>query len=339
MDILAIIPARSGSKSLPHKNIRKINGKPMLAYSIDHAKKSNYITRIIVSTDSEEYAGIAREYGAEVPFLRPEEYARDDSLDFDVFYHVLSTLAERENYRPDIVVHLRPTYPIRNSADIDAMIELMLQDEEIDSVRTIAPAKEIPYKMWHKDEGGKLRPLLTDIPGCYNMPRQELPQIYFQNACIDLLRPRVVLEQNSMSGTNIMGYEMSYNYDIDTEEEFRKAEGLLKLRAGGKRFVFDIDGVIAKLQEKNNYDLSEPNVDMIKIVNRLYDYGNYIVLFTARGYVTGIDWSERTKAQMKDWNVKYHELLFGKPNADYYIDDKLLDPAVLLDMEWGEYEG
>ena len=98
--VLAIIPARSGSKSVPHKNIRLINGKPMLAYSIEHAKESKYINRIILSTDSEEYAAIGREYGAEVPFLRPAEYATDTALDIDVFYHCLSFLTA-SSYLPN----------------------------------------------------------------------------------------------------------------------------------------------------------------------------------------------------------------------------------------------
>ena len=119
MNILAVIPARAGSKSVPHKNIRIIGGKPMLAHSIAHAQKSKYINRIIVSTDSEEYASIAKEYGAEVPFLRPAEYATDTALDYDVFYHALTWLKNREGYEADVVVQLRPTYPIRDVNDID----------------------------------------------------------------------------------------------------------------------------------------------------------------------------------------------------------------------------
>lgn len=228
MNILAIIPARSGSKSVPHKNIRNINGKPMLAYSIEHAKASKYINRIIVSTDSNEYAKIALEYGAEVPFLRPEEYATDTSLDIDVFRHALKTLKETEGYEADIVVQLRPTYPIRDVKDIDAMIEMVVESETVDSVRSIGPAKEIPYKMWHMNEDGRITPIMTTIKECYNMPRQELPKVYYQNACIDVLRPRVIFEMNSMSGNEILGYVMDKNFDIDTEEEFKVAEEYLK---------------------------------------------------------------------------------------------------------------
>lgn len=329
MNILAIIPARSGSKSVPHKNIRLINGKPMLSYSIEHAKKSKYINRIVLSTDSEEYADIGRKYGAEVPFIRPAEYATDNALDIDVFYHCLTYLAETEGYKADIVVQLRPTYPIRNVKDIDAMIEIMLEDPTIDSVRSIAPAKEIPYKMWHRREDGLISPIMKDIPECYNMPRQKLPMVYYQNACIDVVKSEVILKTRSMSGEKIYGYVMSKNYDIDTEEEFIAAEEYIKITAGSKRFVFDIDGVIAKIVKDNNYAMAEPNQDMIDIINKLYDMGNEIILFTARGYVTGIDWREITQKQLNSWGLKYHELHFGKPNADYYIDDRMLSMTQL----------
>lgn len=332
MNILAVIPARSGSKSVPHKNIRMLNGKPMLAYSIEHAKRSKYINRIILSTDSEEYAAIGRKYGAETPFMRPAEYATDTALDIDVFYHCLDFLKEKEGYHADIVVQLRPTYPIRREQDIDVMIEMLITNTEADSVRSIAPATEIPYKMWRKADDGRIQPIVADIPECYNMPRQELPVPYYQNACIDVVRGNVILDSRSMSGKTILGYEMKENYDIDTEEEMKRALDRIAISEGGRRFVFDIDGVIAKLEPRNDYQLSEPNELMIRVVNRLFDLGNEIILFTARGYVTGIDWSEVTKEQLKQWNVKYHELHFGKPNADYYVDDKFVDMKYLQEL-------
>lgn len=223
-EVLAIIPARSGSKSVKDKNIRMINGKPMMAYSIGHALQAECIDRVIVSTDSGKYAQIAREYGAEVPFLRPTEYATDMALDIDVFEHALRYLEENEGYMPELVVQLRPTYPVRKISDIENMVKYMRDNPNIDSIRCIAPAKEIAYKMWFKDENNMLRPVMTDIPECYNMPRQQLPKIYYQNACIDVVRAEVVLKQHSMSGRKIAGYEMDENFDIDTEEEFLEAE-------------------------------------------------------------------------------------------------------------------
>jgi CMP-N,N'-diacetyllegionaminic acid synthase len=110
----------------------------------------------------------------------------------------------------------------------------------------------------------------------------------------------------------------------------------LKIKQGGQRFVFDIDGVIARQAKDNNYALAEPNREMIDIINKLYDMGNHIVLFTARGYVTGIDWSSVTKEQLSKWGLKYHELHFGKPNADYYVDDRML-PVDFLYKYFGEH--
>lgn len=332
MNILAIIPARSGSKSVPHKNVRLINGKPMLSYSIEHAKESKYINRIILSTDSEAYADIGRKYGAEVPFIRPIEYATDTALDIDVFHHCLTFLKENEGYHADIVVQLRPTYPIRDVADIDAMIEVLLKDSSYASVRSIAPAKEIPYKMWLKDGNGTISPIMKDIAEAYNMPRQQLPMVYYQNACIDVVKGDVILNHRSMSGSKIYGYEMKKNFDIDTEEEFKTAEEFIRITSGQKRFVFDIDGVIAKIAVNNDYSIAEPNMIMVDIINKLYSLGNEIILLTARGYVTGIDWREITENQLKKWGLQYHELHFGKPNADYYVDDRMISMDRLIEL-------
>lgn len=322
--ILALITARSGSKSVVNKNIRIINGKPMLAHSVEHAKASRYINRIVVSTDSEEYAKIAREYGAETPFIRPAEYATDTALDIDVFAHALSFLKEKEGYVPDIIVHLRPTYPYRDPHDIDTMIEMMLQDETIDSVRSVKKNEVVPHKMWYLQEDGTLDPLMKDIPEAYNMPRQQLPDTYIQNGNVDLLRPRNVTEYHSMTGKKIKGFVMKEMFDVDTEDDFARVSQYMQIKEGGRQFVFDIDGVIALKREDLDYGQALPNEKMIRIINQLYDMGNRIVLFTARGYVTGIDWREVTEKQMKDWGVHYHELHMGKPNADFYVDDRML---------------
>lgn len=230
VEVLALIPARSGSKTVKNKNIREIGGIPMLAYSVMHAEKSGLVNRIILSTDSEEYAKIGREYGAETPFIRPSRYATDTATDLEVFTHALTWLGDKEGYIPDIVVHLRPTYPVRNPEDIDRMVEMLISDNTADSVRSLAPAKEIAYKMWRKGEGGRITPILNDIPEAYNLPRQQLPIIYYQNACIDVTRPHVILEKKSMTGDIILGYVMDENLDIDTEQELEKAAAVIKNR-------------------------------------------------------------------------------------------------------------
>jgi CMP-N-acetylneuraminic acid synthetase len=114
-EVLALIPARGGSKGIPRKNIRDFSGYPLIAWSIAAAKQSELVTRVIVSTDDEEIAAVARAWGAETPFLRPAEFAEDKTTDLPVFVHALAWLAENENYRPDVVVQLRPTSPIRPS--------------------------------------------------------------------------------------------------------------------------------------------------------------------------------------------------------------------------------
>ena len=336
LKILAVIPARSGSKSVPNKNVRLIAGKPLMAYSIEHAFTSKYINRVILSTDSLAYAQIGTKYGAEVPFLRPSEFAQDQSIDIEVFKHCLEWLQENENYVPDICVHLRPTHPVRNPADIDRAIELLVENDDVDSVRSIVQAPESVFKMWFVKENNVLEPAVkTDIPEAYNMPRQALPVAYVQNASIDVVRKTVITEKNSMTGSRILGYLMEENFDIDTDSELETASTRIANDSKKvdiseddipkKTFCFDIDGVIAGLVPDNNYKLSEPIKENIELVNKLYEKGHRIVLHTARGSATGINWEKVTKEQMDKWSLKYHDLKFGKPAADYYIDDKLVN--------------
>ena len=327
--ILASIPARAGSKSIAHKNIRSIAGKPLLAYSIEHALASRYIRRVIVSTDSEMYAGIARSFGAETPFLRPAEISQDHSTDLEVFAHALHWLREHENQVPDICVHLRPTHPVRDVADIDAMIEVLLANDDLDSVRSVVESPETPYKIWFRGADGLLRPVVqTDIGEAYNQPRQTLPPTYLQNASVDVTRSRTVLEKKSMTGDAIHGYVMAEIHDIDHECQLQAAAARLasenSIAGNAKTYCFDIDGVIATLTPDNDYTKAECNPNLAAAVNALYAAGNHIILFTARGSKTGIDWTEVTTQQMQRWGVNYHELRFGKPAADYYIDDRML---------------
>jgi CMP-N,N'-diacetyllegionaminic acid synthase len=334
--VLAVIPARSGSKSVLDKNIRPLNAKPLLAYSIEHALACSLIDRVIVSTDSETYAQLARDYGAEVPFLRPAEISGDFSLDIEVFEHVLCWLQSEEGRVPDMCVHLRPTHPVREAADIHHMVQYMLDHPEVDSMRSVSPAKQTPYKMWLFEEDDRLSPVAScDVQEAYNAPRQGLPEAYMQNACIDVLRSRVVLEQRSMTGKTICGYKMSYDFDIDTEDEFLRAEQYLQLKdatQNGKKLSVccDIDGVLATKTLGNDYAQAAPIVRNIALINRMVDAGHDVFLYTARGTMTGIDWQETTRTQMCEWGVRYTKLMFGKPAADIYIDDRFY-PLNILD--------
>lgn len=204
--VLALIPARGGSKSIPRKNLLEVGGKPLLAYSIAHGLEASTVTRTIVSTDDDEIAAVARRFGAEVPFVRPAEFATDTATDLDVFRHALAWLREHEGYTPELVVHLRPTGPIRNVAIIDQAVRLMLDTPEADALRSVGVAEQTPYKMW-RIEGTRLKPVveLPGYPEAHSMPRQKLPVAYWQNGYVDVIRPRTVEHLNSMCGRVVLG--------------------------------------------------------------------------------------------------------------------------------------
>jgi CMP-N-acetylneuraminic acid synthetase len=221
--IVALVPARSGSKGIPHKNIIDFRGKPLLAHSIEHGRASRYIDEVYVSTDSSHYADIASSFGALVPFLRPAEFAGDLSTDFEVFDHFLSYLRLEGSAPPDILVQLRPTYPTRRIEFLDAAIEYFVEHyEDADSLRSVAEAPETPYKMW-RQSGIYLEPLLSaeGIEEPYNSPRQALPKVYLQNACIDIIKTETVTKKRSMSGDKILMFEMAPEeiHDIDTNRD------------------------------------------------------------------------------------------------------------------------
>lgn len=230
INILCIIPARSGSKSLSNKNIKNFNGKPLLAWSIEHAKKCDYAQqmRIIVSTDSEEYAEIAKKWGAEVPFLRPHEISQDYSTDYEYFEHAVNWLKINERYYPDIIIQLRPTQPCRKIEDINNCLKLFIKNRhQYDSLRTVVEFEKSPYKMYSIDDN-ILNPLYEEINGIkepYNMGRQMLPQTYLHNGYIDIFNTEIIF-QGSISGNNIYPYIMEKNeiIDIDTIDDWNIAK-------------------------------------------------------------------------------------------------------------------
>ncbi len=226
--ILALIPARGGSKRVPRKNIKELGGKPLLAYTIEQGKASKYIDRLIVSTDDEEIVKVAKEYGAEVPFTRPAELAGDAVTDFPVFVHTLEWLRDHEQYRPDIVVQLRPTHPLRKPEDIDRAIELLAEHPEADSVRTIKEPDQTPYKMYKIGDGEFLEPLLPipGVPESFNLPRQKLPKAYEHVGVADVMWHRTLMEKKQMTGAKIIPLVLEdYPYSgINTLEDWEKYE-------------------------------------------------------------------------------------------------------------------
>lgn len=231
-EVLAIIPARGGSKGIPRKNIKLFAGYPLIAYSIEAGLRANQVTRVIVSTDDEEIAAVARQYGAQVPFLRPPELAQDDTRDLPVFQQALAWLEEFEDYKAEIVVQLRPTSPIRPRNCVDDAISLLLEHPDADSVRGVVPSGQNPHKMWRIDPGsGMMTPLLKveGIDEPFNAPRQLLPQIYWQTGHIDAIRASVITQKNSMSGSRIFPLilDSKYTVDIDTPFDWKRYEWLV----------------------------------------------------------------------------------------------------------------
>lgn len=232
--ILALIPARGGSKGVPRKNILSIAGKPLIAYSILQALESGRINRVVVSTDDSEIADIARRWGAEVPFIRPAWCAQDFSPDIDVFRHALGWFSEQEAYIPDAIVHLRPPGPVRRVEHIDEAIDLLMAHPEADAVRSVSIARQTPYKMWHVTPSGHLEPLLRvdGLPDCQSLPRQRLPIAYWQNGYVDVVRPRAILEQRSMWGVCALPYVHNEPLlEVDYPEDIPAVEAALKRMA------------------------------------------------------------------------------------------------------------
>ena len=228
-EVLALIPARGGSKGIPGKNIKAFAGYPLIAYSIRAGLESEHVNRVVVSTDDEDIASIARDWGAETPFMRPEEYAQDRTLDLPVLQHALDWLAENEDYRPEIVVWLRPTSPIRPPECVDQAVKQLLAHPEADCVRGVVEAGQNPFKMWTVDEqSGALQPLVgvegMDEP--FNAPRQSLPSVYWQTGHIDALWTKNVYEKNSMTGDVLypLFIDPGFTVDIDLPADWKRAE-------------------------------------------------------------------------------------------------------------------
>jgi len=229
MQVIAIIPARGGSKGIKRKNLVTFRGEPLLAHSIRHARESNSVDRVVVSTDDEEIKTVALSCGAEVPFTRPGELAEDHVLDLPVFQHALNFLEETENYRPDLVVHLRPTAPHRKAGWIDQAIQMLRGDPAADSVRSVSEPDKHPYRMFTLSGEGYLDAIMKhQHPVPYLLRRQDLPTIYYYNCVIDVTRPETIFSKDSMTGDLILPFIMNADdvIDIDTPRDLKIAEAL-----------------------------------------------------------------------------------------------------------------
>lgn len=224
--ILAIIPARGGSKGVPKKNIKLLSGIPLIGYTLLEAKKSNYIDKIVVSTDDKEIAKIAMEFGGKVPCLRPKELSTDTSTTVECIMHMINYLQEKENYRPDYICLLQCTSPLRTSDDIDGAIEKLLT-VDFDGIISVCESEVNPY--WTNIfENDKLQFFIEE--GKNITRRQDLPKIYRYNGAIYIIKTNIFLKEKSFETDNMTGYIMANDnsIDIDTLTDFKIAETLMK---------------------------------------------------------------------------------------------------------------
>ena len=228
-NIVGIIPARGGSKGVPKKNIRTLGGYPMIAYSIILGQLAKNINRCIVSTDSQEIADISKTFGADVPFLRPAEYASDKSKDIEFFKHAIDWFRENEGYIPEYWIQLRPTTPLRDPAIIESAINAIIRNPEATSLISIHEFHENPGKMFGMQDGylHGLCPL-DPRPEYFTLPRQEFAPAYFGNGYVDIVRSSTITNFKSCYGPRMLGFAVPDKGEIDVEEDFQKVEFYLQ---------------------------------------------------------------------------------------------------------------
>ncbi len=232
MKVLGLIPARGGSKRVPVKNIMHLAGKPLMAYSIEAALLSTRMDRLIVSTENSKIAEVAQKWGAEVPFLRPVDLAKDDTPDRPVFLHALQWLKDNENYEPEILLNLRPTTPFKTPEIIDKAVQRLI-DTNADIVRTMILVEGIhhPYWMYRLSEDGSAKLFSENIKLSKYYRRQLLPHVYRINGVVDAMKTHVIYEESILDNQNMNGLVISEkeSMDIDTEFDFKLCECILKM--------------------------------------------------------------------------------------------------------------
>ena len=228
--IVGLIPARAGSKRVPKKNVRRLAGHPVIAYTIAAAVESGIFQSVIVSTDSEEFADIARYYGADVPFLRPPEFATDTSPDVEWIEHTLGRLRD-EGRGPDCFSILRPTSPFRKAETIRRAWDAFRSQQGVDSLRAVEKCKQHPGKMWVV-RGERMFPLLPFGPAeqpWHSSQYPSLPPVYVQNASLEIAWSRVIFEGRTIAGDVLMPFltEGDEGYDVNDVADWVYAEYLL----------------------------------------------------------------------------------------------------------------
>lgn len=226
LSVLGIIPARAGSKCIPQKNIKKLNGKPLIYYTIKSAQKSKYINRIIVSTEDSKIAKISEQLGVEV-IKRPKNLARDDSKSISVCKHIIDFLETHENYFPDLIVFLQPTSPFRTSKDIDMAYKKFIKLKR-SSLVSLRPVTHLPYWIYILNKNHTLKNIIKTPVHVHR--RQEGNHFFEINGAIYINTRKNIFKNNSLIGKDVVGYIMPIirSLDIDSILDFKLAELILK---------------------------------------------------------------------------------------------------------------
>ena len=229
--VVALIPARGGSKGVPRKNIKDLGGFPLIAYSIAVANLSKIIGRTIISTDDDEIAAIAKHFGGEVPFMRPAELATDTSTDIDFVQHAMDWLQQNEGSIPEYFVHLRPTTPLREVAYIDEAISAFISSSDYSSLRSAHPAPESPYKWFRLDGTSQFTSLISGLSNeDINGDRKKFPEAYIPDGYVDVLKTETIIQTGGLYGDYMMAYISPVCTEVDTQEEFAFLEYELKTK-------------------------------------------------------------------------------------------------------------
>ena len=234
--IIAFIPARSGSKSIKDKNIKILNGKPLIAWSIQACLKSKFINKVVISTDSKKYAKIAKKYGADEIIIRPKKISKDKSTDYEAIIHAILNL-KYSDY--DLIAHIRPTTPQRDVFDIDKAIKIFAISK-YNSLRSVHEMSESAYKSFEISKKNQLKPIanlkfsLDDL----NKPRQAFKNTYVANGVIDIYRKKFILEQKKLFGKKVIAYITKYTEEIDSLNQFKYVNYLLKKKTINEKKFF-----------------------------------------------------------------------------------------------------
>jgi len=239
-NIVAIIPARSGSKGVPDKNIKLLGEFPLIQWSIEVCNKSKMINQVIISTDSLKYKTLCEEMGADVPFLRPAEISQDSSTDLEFIIHALDYLKANEN-EPDLIVHIRPTTPLRSPKVIDDAIKKFINKPEFSALRSIHEMSESAYKNFEISEDGALMTVFSNITDLdnSNVGRQFFPKTFVPNGYVDVLRTSYIRKHNLLHGNKVMPYITEEVTEIDSEDDLNFLEYQISVDSSITEIIFN----------------------------------------------------------------------------------------------------